>query len=216
MNKEFWVNAWADGRTNFHQITANPWLQLGLSELKSTPKRALVPLCGKTIDLLTLAQKGIEVVGVEIAAQAVDEFFRENKLTPGISKEGAYSAYRVPGLTILSGDFFEIESWPDYNEGFDFIYDRAALIALPLELRTRYLKVIKSLITDQTRYLVDFISYDGPLDLGPPFSVSPDEIIEFFKDFRKIKKLKEDQRQAIHPRFIEAGVQVMQMHLWLI
>lgn len=44
--------------------------------------RVFVPLCGKSLDMIWLAQQGHEVIGVELSPVAVEDFFRENGLNP--------------------------------------------------------------------------------------------------------------------------------------
>ena len=40
----------------------------------------LVPLCGKSLDMIWLAQQGHRVIGVELSDVAVESFFSENGL----------------------------------------------------------------------------------------------------------------------------------------
>jgi thiopurine S-methyltransferase len=68
MQPEFWHKRWASNQIGFHLPQVNPYLQrfwpaLGLEE----GSRVLVPLCGKSLDLLWLAHQGHEVLGVELS-----------------------------------------------------------------------------------------------------------------------------------------------------
>ena len=83
-------------KTNFWDKGASPWQNSQVHEklqkyldllLESSRKsgddhrpRVLVPLCGKTLDLGFLYQKGFEVIGIEGVEQAVREFFQENDI----------------------------------------------------------------------------------------------------------------------------------------
>ena len=59
MHAEFWLERWRDGRTHFHQDKVMPLLQkywpaLGLP----ADSQILVPLAGKSLDMLWLAAQG--------------------------------------------------------------------------------------------------------------------------------------------------------------
>ena len=64
----------------------------------------LVPLCGKTRDLLWLADQGCNVIGVEFCTKACTDFFVENK----IDYEQVDSVFiaKDKKLKIYCGDFF--------------------------------------------------------------------------------------------------------------
>ena len=73
-----WVDRWSEGQTAFHQEEINGVLD-DFSDQVFGPgiECTLVPLCGKSRDMVFLADRSAEVVGVEIAEQAVQEFFAE-------------------------------------------------------------------------------------------------------------------------------------------
>ena len=41
-----------------------------------------VPLCGKSLDMVWLAQQGHRVIGAELSQRAIDDFFAERGLAP--------------------------------------------------------------------------------------------------------------------------------------
>ena len=55
------------GRIGFHQGAPNPLLVAHAAALGAGPRRVLVPLYGKTEDMVWLAAQGHTVVGVELA-----------------------------------------------------------------------------------------------------------------------------------------------------
>ena len=73
MNNEPWLERWQIGRTGWHEPSGNRNLRAHWSW---SGKRVLVPMCGKTPDLLWLEELGNEVVGVELSEIAVVAFFR--------------------------------------------------------------------------------------------------------------------------------------------
>ena len=67
MEKEFWINAWNTGRTAFHQGKFHEKLTEFFPSLKPQKgQRVLVPLCGKSVDMLWLQNQGLSVHGVEL------------------------------------------------------------------------------------------------------------------------------------------------------
>jgi thiopurine S-methyltransferase len=92
-----WLEFWRDQRTDFHQSLVNPLLSRFWSSLELTQtSRVFVPLCGKSLDMLWLAQQGHEMIGVELSPVAVAGLFRENGLQPALQRMGRISrSWRV-------------------------------------------------------------------------------------------------------------------------
>ena len=83
MNPKFWQTRWQEGRIGFNQSEVNPFLIKHFSALKlPVGNRVLVPLCGKSIDMLWLSAQGYDVVGVELVETAVQAFFAEQNMYP--------------------------------------------------------------------------------------------------------------------------------------
>lgn len=175
MHAEFWQARWARSEIGFHLPEVNPYLQrywpaLGLPE----GARVLVPLCGKSLDLVWLAGQGYQVVGVELAPRAVEDFFTEHGLQPQVSDVGVFRHYQVGSLEIYCGDFFALSA--QQLDGCTALYDRAALIALPAEMRTRYVKHLSQVLPSGCQGLLVTLDYDQDKMDGPPFAVSDDEV----------------------------------------
>jgi thiopurine S-methyltransferase len=190
MDKEFWNLAWNEGRTNFHQEQFNEKLVKYFPQLNPRPgQRILVPLCGKTKDLLWLHQLNLHVHGIEFYQNAVESFFKENNFSP-IKKieEKEYIQYSYKNILISCGDFFKLGE----NETYNFIYDRAALVALPFELRKKYAKVIKRSLQNGGQYFLVVYEYDQTKIDGPPFSVDANEIHDLYQNDFTIKLLETD------------------------
>ena len=172
-HSEPWLARWRDGRTGFHEGRPNELLDRHRARL-SGARRVLVPLCGKAVDLAYLAAHGHEVVGVELAEQAVEAFFAEHALAPVVTRRGALVEYRAGAITVLAGDMFAVT--PELIGAVDALYDRAALIALPPELRPPYVALIRRLLPSGARGLIITAEYDQSLMTGPPFAVLEDEL----------------------------------------
>ncbi|KTC63401.1 thiopurine S-methyltransferase, partial [Pseudomonas fluorescens ABAC62] len=136
--------------------------------------KVLVPLCGKSLDLMWLASQGYRVLGVELSEQAVEAFFSEQNLTPRITREGAFSVYRADAIEVWCGDFFSLE--PRDLTDCTALYDRAAMIALPPLMRARYAEHLNALLRPGCQGLLITLDYDQTQKAGPPFAVTDEEV----------------------------------------
>lgn len=173
MDPDFWKERWAAGRIGFHEGTTNALLEQHVDQLGES-KRVLVPLCGKTEDMAFLASRGHEVVGIELVEDAARAFFEEHRLAPEIGGDAVLRRYHAASVTILVGDLFACTRAEvgDVNA----LYDRAAIVALPAELRARYVPHVRSLLAPGSRGLIITFVYDPSKMNGPPFSVPESEL----------------------------------------
>jgi thiopurine S-methyltransferase len=138
----------------------------------------LVPLCGKSEDLAFLAGRGHDVVGVELVEDAVRQFFADHQATPAIRVCDGSTIYTAGSITIVAGDFFA--TTVALVGDIDGIYDRAALIALPPELRARYVPHVRAIAPRAQRELLITLEYPPGSYTGPPFSVEEAEVRSTF------------------------------------
>jgi thiopurine S-methyltransferase len=171
MDPAFWRSRWAEGRTAFHEGKPNAYLERHQGKLAGYP-RVLVPMCGKTEDLAFLAASGHDVVGVELVEDAVKQFFKEHALRPEVEDNAGFTVYAVPPITIYAGDVFAISH--ELLGPIDAIWDRAALVALPDEMRRRYVDRLRGLGAKRVLQLT--FEYDQSKMEGPPFSVEEAEL----------------------------------------
>jgi thiopurine S-methyltransferase len=207
MNPDFWHNRWQRGETGWHQGEIDRhlrelWPGLGLA----AGTRVLVPLCGKTLDLLWLAGQGHRVLGVELSRLGVESFFAENGLTPEATDDRPFRRYRVDEIELLCGDFFDLE--PRHLDDVGAVYDRAALIALPPGLRARYAAHLDALLPVAVPRLLITLEYDQERMAGPPFAVHPEEVRALFSPRHRISQLAGldalDQSPGLRARGLEA------------
>ncbi|HTL12036.1 MAG TPA: thiopurine S-methyltransferase [Bdellovibrionota bacterium] len=204
MKQEFWHQRWQSGEIRFHQSLPNPLM------VKYFPKvegKIMVPLCGKSLDLLWLRDQGHEVVGVELVAAACDAFFEENHLPVKIEKQGAFTVYRGDRITLWCGDFFATpaEAWKDVT----LVYDRASFIALPPDMRTRYGAYLVSQNSVRQMLLLT-VEYPVGNIQGPPFSIPDAEVHTHFDsvyDVSLLESIRDTQLSGKAPKFEETEVQ---------
>ena len=108
-----------------------------------------MPLCGKSLDLIWLAGQGHDVIGVELSPVAVKAFFRENHLKPSKRRVGNFMLWKAGRISILCGDYFSLVS-ADLGI-IDLVYDRAALTALPEDIRKRYVAHLQVLLPSRCK-----------------------------------------------------------------
>ena len=203
---ENWLERWKVGRTGWHEPAGNRNLQ---TYWTLSGRRVLVPLCGKSHDLLWIEAQGNEVVGVEVSDLAVKEFFEDNALDFE-PVAGALPGYRAVdrNITLYCGDYFEF-----FAEPFDAHYDRGALIALAADLRRRYAQHTTALLTDEAAQFVITIEYDQAVCDGPPFSVASEEILEHWPGLRRLASIEDIENAP--PKFLEGGLQSMHEVVWV-
>jgi len=205
---EYWRKRWREGRIGFHQDEVDRHLVrfgpsvLGLSNSSlteqcgvSTP-RILVPLCGKSLDLLWLRDHGAQVTGVEIAPEACAAFLAENRLPESPNDVvGGFRRFTSPGLELLEGDLFDLPAMR-----FDRVWDRAALIAIPPDQRQRYAKHLTDRLCCGGSILLVTIEYDRSEMQGPPHSVTEEEIQHLYPN-ADIERLNEEELPESAERF---------------
>jgi len=174
MEPSFWHQRWGENKIGFHESKVNPLLVDYLGELSlARGRRIFLPLCGKTLDISWLLSKGYRVAGVELSQLAIEQLFIELGAQPEISKVGEMEQWSANNIDIFVGDIFALSK--KILGPVDAIYDRAALVALPEEMRNRYTAHLME-ITGKAPQLVICYYYDQRLMDGPPFSVSDEEV----------------------------------------
>lgn len=180
MEASFWHQKWERGETGFHESETNPLLIRHFAALGvRAGDRVFLPLCGKTRDIAWLLTSGYRVVGAELSGIAIEQLFKDLGVTPRITQAGELAHYSASGVDIFVGDLFAL---PAEKLGpVDAIYDRAALVALPADVRERYASHLID-ITDAAPQLLVTLEYDQRLLDGPPFSVDETEIRRHYID----------------------------------
>jgi thiopurine S-methyltransferase len=175
MQSEFWHERWQRNEIGFHEGRVNAYLKTFWPQVcEASGQRVLVPLCGKSVDLAWLAERGHAVVGVELSELACCAFFAEHQLEPEISSRGGFQIFSAGPIALLCGDFFALT--PALMGPVSLVYDRAALIALPPELRPRYSQHLTDLLPAGARGLMITLDYPDQDFSGPPFAVPDTEV----------------------------------------
>ena len=197
MNPEFWQTRWQEKRIGFNQSDVNPLLIKYFADLNlPIGNRVFVPLCGKSIDMVWLAHQGFDVVGIELVESAAQEFFIEQAISYTViehSKQTDIKCYQgeIAGRTIdlWVADIFTLSA--DDIGHVDAVYDRAALIAMPAELRPQYSQQLINLSQNAPQLLLT-LHYDQNERAGPPFSISQEQVQQYYGNDYQMNKLEEE------------------------
>ena len=180
MEPSFWHQRWERNDIAFHQSETNPLLVKYFKELSlQKGSRVLLPLCGKTLDIPWLLSKGYRVAGAELSKIAIEQLFAELGVEPKISGVDKAQHYSAKNIDIFVGDIFHLSG--KKLGPVDAIYDRAALVALPQEMRNRYTAHLTK-ITEKAPQLLICYEYDQNVMEGPPFSISNEEVNQHYGD----------------------------------
>jgi thiopurine S-methyltransferase len=195
MEHDFWHERWREQRLGFHRSEVNPRLIKHVDVLPAPPSRIFVPLCGKSVDMTWLEERGHQIVGIELAERAVVDYFGERQLEPASSEDAPFQRYAHGSVLLYCGDFFALEQ--RHTGQLDAVYDRASLVALPEDMRTAYAEHLTSLLLSGTPYLLLVFEYPQHEKKGPPFSIDRGEVDRLFAEQFEISEL---SRESVEPR----------------
>lgn len=218
MNPEFWQNRWQENRIGFNQSEVNPLLIKYWSNLNvPIGGHVFVPLCGKSIDMVWLLSQGYDVVGVELVESAVQEFFAEQNIEPTVHQHVENRAIKCyqgkledngRSITLWVADIFALTAKDIGN--INAVYDKAALIALPADMRSDYSKQIREISSNAPQFLIT-LNYDQSKKDGPPFSISHEQLQQYYGSHYEITEL------ASEPASIGSMPELtVTEHVWLL
>ena len=216
---ERWRNLWNRDKNErkllFHQSQPNEQLTRYLHRLakssndtKNKKKRVLVPLCGKTKDMVYLASNGFDADGVEIVDTAIQELAEDEEFVwDRIVSTSDFIEYKkrfsTGDLSIFQGDFLLFDKLQGEEEIYDLGFDRASLVAMQPVLREKYAEVMSKLCKEQ---LLVTLEYPQEQKQGPPFSVSREEVKRLYEKDYEIELLERNYLLDKYTRWKDQGV----------
>ena len=212
---ENWLQRWQDQNIGWHHVEFNPHLlNHWHSLLMPQGSLVLAPLCGKSRDMVWLAEQGYRIRGVELSPLAVETFFEERGLSPEITQAGAFQRWQAGPYDLLCGDIFDL---PELDcSDIDAVYDRASLVALNPQQRSRYAKMLNELLDQRSKMLLVAMDYPQEEMSGPPYSVQEAEVRELFESRFKVQLLHTLDLLKDTERYGEKGVSRMQELVYLL
>lgn len=213
MEPDFWLKRWQDGATGFHLNRVTPLLEKYWPELPlASDARVLVPLCGKSLDMVWLAAQGHSVLGVELAPLAVTQFFAEQGLQATQHDSPLGRHYVAGNIEIICGDIFNVDA--NTLASCQGVYDRGALVALPPNMRADYIQHVYGQLAADYRGLLLTLEYDQDAMPGPPFSVPAAEVQTQFAPHSLAHELARMDILDKEPKFAERGLEALQSVAW--
>jgi thiopurine S-methyltransferase len=205
MQPEFWQDRWRCGQIGFHQSAVERnlirhWPSLNLA----SDSHVLVPLCGKSLDLLWLRDRGHTVAGVELSAIALEAFCMQNGVPARRRTVDRFDIYESQNLKLFCGDLFLLDS--TWLGPVAAVYDRAALISWAEESRARYVEHMTELTSPGTQTLLITLEYRQAQMAGPPFSVDRENVERLYSRHHAIQELGRQDILAAEPRLRRRGI----------
>ncbi|MDH5360672.1 MAG: thiopurine S-methyltransferase, partial [Gammaproteobacteria bacterium] len=115
-----------------------------------------------------------------------------------------FTVYQHGDLTIYRGDIFQLTE--QHLQGVDVVYDRAALVALPENLRKAYVQHLDTVLHEQQDMLLVAMEYKQSQMPGPPFAVLEPEVQALFSDKHDVHLLEQFDVLKVAPKFKERGL----------
>ncbi len=203
-----WKQRWEDGLIGWHKSNVYPALIKYFDRLDLKPgDQIFVPLCGGSVDMQWLADRGLIVIGCEISGKAIADFFQSVDLQPEKQQQGELICWQAGPYTLYEGDYFKLQ--PDDLADVKAVYDRASLIALPKEGdagRKAYVRKMRELVGDDVKTLLITLDYDQSELGGPPYSVGYEEAVWQYSFDHIIEFLAEEDILQEEPHLKQQGL----------
>ena len=138
----------------------------------------------------------------------------ENKLTWEETVQYGHRCYRAceRNIRIYVADFIQLSI--DYDGlPLETLYDRAALVALPEDMRAPYVKACRKLLVTSFHGLLISLEYDVNAMEGPPFSVTCEEVERLWE--AQLDLVEQVDMLSSMPRAIASGVQCLYEYFWI-
>lgn len=213
MAEDAWHARWRENRIGFHRSDVHPmlaahWPPPGVA----ADATVFVPLAGKSLDMHWLAERGHDVVGVELSPIAVQAFFGEAGVSPASGSEAGVDYLEHGRIRLYVGDLFELT--PAHLGGATACYDRAALVALDPPTRRRYAEALGALLPEGAGMLLVTVDYPQHEMSGPPFAVPDDEVRALFGPAFEVLPLGGEDVLDAEPKFRERGLTRLRESAW--
>lgn len=206
---EDWSNRWREGRAGWHRDCVNPMLEKHFDRLvdgRTHPLRIFVPLCGKTVDLKWMFDRGHIVIGLEFDEAVVRELYQESEVEIArVEKRGELQLFTNGDgrLKVYQGDFFEYKREFE-SDPMDGIWDRGSLVAVNVADREKYVSIVTSTMAPTCRYLLDTLEYDLSQYTGVPHSTTDEDIRLLYESRCNIEPL--ERKDALVERWKKQGL----------
>lgn len=205
MQPDFWLDRWRTAQIGFHQAAVDRHLKAYWPRLMAPANsRVFVPLCGKSLDLMWLRDRGHSVLGVELSPVALESFLMEHGVPARRRVLPHFDVYEADGLTLYCGDYFQLTA--ALLGSVAAVYDRAALISWTPAAREAYVKHLTSLTSPGTQMLLIAVEFPPEQMQGPPFPLTREIIESLYAGHYSIEELGRHEILELEPRLKARGL----------
>ena len=160
-NYNEWENRYQQGQTGWDRGKVSPNLMYWIEHHHLKPCRILIPGCGNGHEVLVLAEKGFDVVAIDIATTPI------NNLSKALTAKDLRAK-------LIQTDFFTWES----DKPFDAIYEQTSLCALNPNDWKRYEQCLYNWLKPQGKLFAQFMQTEQKN--SPPFHCGVTEMADLF------------------------------------
>ena len=179
MEPNFWTKRWQEGEIGFHREDAHNYLIQYWQTLKLEPEtEVLVPLCGKSTDMVWLAGRATTSLGSSCHRSPWMPSSPSRNLQPTTRVSGPFMIKEAGPYTIWCGDIFTLP--PDVTKDISAVYDRAALVAFPPAMQASYAAKLATLTPAGVPTMLVGLAYRQGEISGPPFSTPLPQVAMLF------------------------------------
>ncbi len=158
---KFWEERYQRGEDGWELGAASPPLERYFSDKRLDDQRALVVGCGRGHEARLLASLGAEVVGLDIAQDAIEA--AERMTSPGGS------------IRFVKGDLFALRGRPAF---FHLVIEHTCFCAIDPARRDEYVDAVADALVPGGRLVGLFYAHGRPG--GPPFTTDDAELKQRF------------------------------------
>ncbi|MGJ8697487.1 MAG: methyltransferase domain-containing protein [Verrucomicrobiaceae bacterium] len=163
-----WDSCYRDGETPWEKGMAHPALPLFLSnhpDLFHPKPRIFHPGCGFGHDAALLAPHSSEITALDLARAPIAK---------------ARELHPAPNINWQIGDLF---SWPE-KEAYHFAWEHTCFCAIPTDRRPDYARALHQILKPGGHLAgIFFLNPDHPVEEGPPFGVTRNELNNHFSPY---------------------------------
>ncbi len=179
----FWEENYRQGRTGWDLGMPTPVFQRIATSGEFPPGKMLVLCAGRGYDARLFARLGFKVTAVDFAESAVKEMQAIDD--PRASME------------VMQADIFDLPVFMD--EEFDYILEYTCFCAIDPQRRAEYILSVTNLLKPGGIYIALAFPIGGRAG-GPPFVVSPDELIGSLSERGFVLLLREVPKDSVPGR----------------
>ncbi|MCO4292685.1 TPMT family class I SAM-dependent methyltransferase [Solitalea sp. MAHUQ-68] len=173
LDADFWNNRYQTAQTGWDLGTVSPPLKAYIDQLTNKSISILIPGCGNAYEAEYLLEQGFSAITLVDISETITKQIKE-KLSNWLDN----------GLTIITGDFFELSG------SYDLILEQTFFCALDPLLREKYVKKVHDLLNPNGK-LVGVLFNRNFEQQGPPFGGTKEEYKTLFEANFELKTINE-------------------------